>query len=75
MMMGIWFVALGFGGQFAGRLAKLSNIPESVTNPAIWLTIYRSAFLDYALIAFGISAALFLMQLGLKVFIKHKNES
>jgi POT family proton-dependent oligopeptide transporter len=75
MMMGIWFVALGFGGQFAGRLAKLSNIPESVTNPAIWLTIYRSAFLDYALIAFGISAALFLMQLGLKVFIKHKNEN
>jgi POT family proton-dependent oligopeptide transporter len=74
MMMGIWFVALGFGGQFAGRLAKLSNVPESVTDHAIWLTIYRSAFLDYACIAFGISAALFLMQLALKIFMKHKNE-
>jgi proton-dependent oligopeptide transporter, POT family len=68
MMMGIWFVALGFGGQFAGLLAKLSNIPDNVTGVSA-LAIYRGAFMDYALIAFGVSIFLFLLYLVLnKIF-------
>ncbi|MES2217436.1 MAG: peptide MFS transporter [Pseudomonadota bacterium] len=60
MMMGIWFVALGFGGQFAGLLAKLSNIPDNVSGlPA--LVIYRGAFMEYALIAFAVSLFMFLI--------------
>jgi POT family proton-dependent oligopeptide transporter len=66
MMMGIWFVALGFGGQFAGFLAKLSNIPESVTDAASQLVIYRGAFLDYAWIAFSVAVALFVIHMFLK---------
>jgi POT family proton-dependent oligopeptide transporter len=72
MMMGIWFVALGFGGQFAGWLAKLSNIPETLTDPITQLVIYRGAFLDFFYIAIIISAALFFMQLILKRFFQHK---
>jgi POT family proton-dependent oligopeptide transporter len=69
MMMGIWFVALGFGGQFAGWLAKLSNIPETLTNPVTQLLIYRGAFMDFFYIAIGISATLFILQEILKSFL------
>ncbi|MDR3491182.1 MAG: oligopeptide:H+ symporter [Gammaproteobacteria bacterium] len=69
MMMGIWFVALGFGGQFAGWLAKLASVPENVTDLSAQLTIYKSAFLEYALIAFGVSFILYIMQLGMKKFL------
>lgn len=63
MMMGVWFSALGFGGQFAGVLAKLSSV-EGVTMDALTqLPIYRLAFLKYTCLAFGVAAFLFLMQL------------
>jgi POT family proton-dependent oligopeptide transporter len=74
MMMGIWFVALGFGGQFAGWLAKLSNVPASVTGLSSELLIYQGAFMQFAYIAFGIAAALLVMQLILKHFINSKAE-
>jgi POT family proton-dependent oligopeptide transporter len=74
MMMGIWFVALGFGGQFAGWLAKLSNVPASVTGLSSELLIYQGAFMQFAYIAFGIAAALLVMQLILKQFINSKAE-
>ncbi|HEX2548980.1 MAG TPA: peptide MFS transporter, partial [Gammaproteobacteria bacterium] len=63
MMMGIWFVALGFGGQFAGILAKLSSIPETVKNMTGQLLIYRNAFFIFAFIAFCIAIVLFIVQL------------
>jgi POT family proton-dependent oligopeptide transporter len=64
MMMGTWFVALGFGGQFAGLLAKLSAIPNGVTGLAE-MQIYRNAFMDYGLIAFGVSAGLVVLYWGM----------
>jgi len=70
MMMGIWFVALGFGGAFAGWLAKLSNIPENITQALQQLAIYQNAFLDYAYIAFAVAFLLFLLQLFLKKVIR-----
>jgi POT family proton-dependent oligopeptide transporter len=66
MMMGIWFVALGFGGQFAGWLAKLSSIPTANTQLVSQLAIYRSAFFQYTAIAFGMSLFLFVIQLVMK---------
>jgi proton-dependent oligopeptide transporter, POT family len=75
MMMGIWFVALGFGGQFAGWLAKLSNIPETLTDTTTQLTIYRGAFLDYFYIAIGIAGTLFVMQIILKMFLKGERDA
>lgn len=69
MMMGIWFVALGFGGQFAGWLARLASIPADVTSLAGQLSIYKLAFLNYALIAFAVSIILYMIQLVMKKFL------
>lgn len=66
MMMGIWFVALGFGGEFAGWLAKLSSISGSMQDAITQLPVYRAAFLIYAFIAFGVAIVLFIMQMGLR---------
>lgn len=65
LMMGIWFVALGFGGEFGGWLAKLASVPETLSNTAM-LPIYRSAFLDEAYIAFGSAVVLFILQYFLR---------
>jgi POT family proton-dependent oligopeptide transporter len=68
MMMGIWFVALGFGGQFAGLLAKLSSVSESAKTSFSQLPIYRAAFLDYAFLALGVAFILFILH---ALFKKH----
>jgi POT family proton-dependent oligopeptide transporter len=68
MMMGIWFVATGFGGQFAGLLAKIASIPETITDTGAQMVIYRTAFLDYTGIALGVALVLFIIQLLLKRF-------
>lgn len=62
MMMGIWFVALGFGGAFAGWLATFSSIPEGSNDALSQLPIYRSAFLQYAYLAFVVALLLFFVQ-------------
>jgi len=71
MMMGIWFVALGFGGEFAGLLATFSSIPNTVTALADQIIIYRHAFFYYAIIAFGLSFILFIAQI---LYIKKLND-
>lgn len=70
MMMGIWFVALGFGGIFAGWIAKLASVPETVTLIAEQLVIYQNAFLDFAYIAFFMSILLFFIRIGLRRIIR-----
>ncbi|MBV9575809.1 MAG: peptide MFS transporter [Gammaproteobacteria bacterium] len=70
MMMGIWFVGTGFGGIFAGILAKLASVPDNVKNPLAKLSIYQTAFLDFAYLAFFVATVLFLMQLTLKNWLK-----
>lgn len=66
MMMGIWFVALGFGGQFAGMLAKLASVTGAAQDAATQLPIYRAAFFDYACLAFGVAFILFVLQMFFK---------
>ncbi|EKD53695.1 MAG: hypothetical protein ACD_60C00160G0017 [uncultured bacterium] len=66
MMMGIWFVALGFGGEFAGFLATLSSVPKTATTPLSQLPIYRHAFFNFSLIAFTVALLLFFLQLALR---------
>lgn len=73
MMMGIWFVALGFGGQFAGWLAKLSNVDAKVASMTDQMFIYRAAFLDYALIAFCVALFLFVIHLVIKRILFEHN--
>lgn len=74
MMMGIWFVATGFGGQFAGLLAKISAVPDATTPIDTQLTIYRMAFLDYAYIAVGVAFGLFILQFTLKKLLAEKTK-
>lgn len=70
MMMGIWFVATGFGGIFAGWIAKLSSVPDIHASLAEKLAIYHSAFRDYACLAFIIAILLFFVQLGMKRILR-----
>lgn len=70
MMMGIWFVATGFGGLFAGWIAKLSSVPDTHAALAEKLAIYQSAFLNYAYLAFIIAIILLFMQLGMKRILR-----
>lgn len=70
MMMGIWFVATGFGGLFGGLLGELGSVPETVTTTAGKLAIYQEAFLNYAYLAFCVAILLFFVQLGLKKSLK-----
>lgn len=66
MMMGIWFVATGFGGIFAGWIAKLSSVPDVNATIAEKLAIYHTAFMDYAYLAFFIAAILMVVKLAMR---------
>tara|TARA_R110000868_G_scaffold148577_2_gene370565 strand:+ start:1139 stop:2566 length:1428 start_codon:yes stop_codon:yes gene_type:complete len=68
-MMGVWFVATGFGGMFAGALARIASVPDTAITTAEKLAVYHTAFLDYAGIAFFVSIALFFSQFLVKKFI------
>jgi POT family proton-dependent oligopeptide transporter len=70
MMMGIWFVATGFGGLFAGWIAKLSSVPDVHASLTQKLAIYQSAFLEYAYLAFIIAIILLFMQFGMKRILR-----
>lgn len=43
-MMGIFFVSLGLGGFFSGKLASLTAIPEGETNIVLLKMLYATAF-------------------------------
>lgn len=66
LMMGVWFVATGFGGIFAGMIANLASVPSTVMTSSEKLAIYQSAFLDYAYFAFMIAIILFFVGLAMK---------
>ncbi len=51
MLMGVWFVALGFGGEFAGIIAKFSSIPKGMTDRLAEIQLYSHAFFQYAMMA------------------------
>lgn len=67
-MMGVWFVAIGFGGAFAGSIAKLASVPNSITDASQKLAIYHDAFMQYAAIAFFMTIVLVFSQLLVKRF-------
>jgi dipeptide/tripeptide permease len=71
MMMGIWFMATGFGGQFAGWLAKMASVPDVTTSIDAQLMIYRHAFFSYFYIAISVAIALFFIHLFLKKILEN----
>jgi POT family proton-dependent oligopeptide transporter len=72
-MMGVWFVAIGFGGVFAGVIAKLSSVPETAITLPQKLAIYHEAFLDYAYIAFFVAIVLFFSQFLVRKYKRFKS--
>lgn len=66
LMMGVWFLALGFGGAFAGHLAEKASIPAGITDIHIINTIYRRAFLEYAVLGFLVGIILLIVTPWLK---------
>lgn len=66
LMMGVWFVATGLGGYFAGMIAEIASIPDTLTLESAKLAIYQQAFLDYAYLAFFVAIILFFVQLAMK---------
>lgn len=61
LMMGIWFMTLGFGGSLAGYLAQFATIPKGITDIAATNTIYSHAFCLYTLCALATSVILLLL--------------
>lgn len=72
LMMGVWFVATGFGGIFASMLAKIASVPENVQSVGAKLVIYQSAFFDYAYLAFFVAILLFFLNTTLKLLLRKK---
>lgn len=74
MMMGVWFVATGFGGIVAGMIAKIASVPETAVTSTLKLSVYQNAFLDFAYLAFFVSIFLFFVHLVLKRMLRDSNE-
>lgn len=70
MMMGLWFVATGFGGLFAGMLARLASVPETMVSVTEKLSVYHGAFMNYAYLAFVVAILLFVVQWLLRSWIQ-----
>lgn len=48
LMMGGWFISLGFGGKLTGIMATYASVPEGVTDLQSLNRIYHHAFQQYA---------------------------
>ena len=75
MMMGVWFVGIGFGGKFSGILATLASIPKGVTSLSYEEYDYGHAFLIYSLIALVTGIILLLLVPALKRLVEHEEGS
>ena len=66
LLMGVWFMALGFGASFGGYLAEIAAVPHHLSIQSKIDGIYLHAFTVYAIIA-GLT---FLLTLALTPLIK-----
>lgn len=65
-MMGVWFVATGFGGLLAGVIAKFAAVPLRLVTTEQILGIYQQAFFKDACIAFGTVLVLLIIKIRVK---------
>jgi POT family proton-dependent oligopeptide transporter len=61
LMMGVWFISLGYGGAFSGFLAQDASILEKTQALADQVHIYKNAFQHFANVGFGAFIVLFLL--------------
>ena len=60
LMMGVWFITLGYGGALSGFLAQEANVPETIIALADQMQIYKHAFQHFANFGFVAFAILFI---------------
>lgn len=70
LMMGIWFMALGFGGQLSGFLAEAAGVSHRVRDIHAASEIYRHAFVNNAILSFIVGLGLFALSPWLKRLMK-----
>ena len=70
LMMGIWFMTLGFGGQLSAFLAKQVGTPKHIANIYIANKIYGHAFLNNAILALVVGLILLVLSPWLKRLMK-----
>jgi POT family proton-dependent oligopeptide transporter len=66
MMMGVWLISLGLGGDLAGVFAKIASVPETIKDPHLTAPYYAHAFLQYA----GLGIVVGFIILALTPFIR-----
>jgi len=66
LLMGLWFVSIGLGGDLAGMLAKIAGAPDDKTSPQVLAHLYSHAFFIYALLGFVSGLIVFLLTPWLK---------
>lgn len=70
LMMGIWFMALGFGGELSGYLAKQASIPKNLLSAKLSAPIYLQAFAHNAWYAFIVGVILLILSPFLKRLLR-----
>ncbi len=70
LMMGVWFMALGFGGELSGFLATQASIPKNLVSLAQSDAIYLHAFRNNAILALIVGVILLVISPWLKRLVK-----
>lgn len=70
VMMGGFFMALGFGGKLAGILAGLSDVPKGVTDLHMLNSIYQQAFQRFAWLGLAMLLIFFIMKPVIQKLLK-----
>lgn len=74
LMMGVWFIALGFGGALSGYLSQGATIPKGLSEISKELPIYQGAFQHSANLAYIAGIGLFVVSPFLIKMISWKKE-
>ncbi len=61
LMMGVWFITLGYGGAVSGLLAQDANMTTNHETLASQIHIYKNAFQHFANVGFGAFAILVIL--------------
>ncbi|MBS0352203.1 MAG: peptide MFS transporter [Proteobacteria bacterium] len=73
IMMGVWFLGLGYGGLLAGYLGKQASIPKDMINNIAYTNpIYAHAFQNYAWLGFGAAGLTLILSPFLNKLINRK---
>ena len=54
-LMGAWFLTTSIAAFLGGEVAKLTDLPEGVTDSAVTLTIYTDVFTQIGLVTLGVT--------------------